>query len=125
MREDIALDRERRSLTRGSPQSDQLIEGAEEYLFGDITELAVAPDGSIYVFDRQVPALRKYDAKGKFVRTFGRKGQGHGEYLSGGVLAVLDPRLRTKGYGARFLRSLPPAPVVHELAEVEAFFSIV
>jgi len=42
-----------------------------------------------------------------------------------GVLAVLDPRLRTKGYGARFLRSLPPAPVVHELAAVEAFFSIV
>ena len=27
-----------------------------------------------------------------------------------GVLAVLDPRLRTKGYGRRFLASLPPAP---------------
>jgi ATP-dependent DNA helicase DinG len=42
-----------------------------------------------------------------------------------GVLVVLDPRLRTKGYGGRFLRSLPPAPVVHELAAVEAFLSIV
>ncbi len=42
-----------------------------------------------------------------------------------GVLAVLDPRLRTKGYGRRFLQSLPPAPVVHELAEVEGFLSIV
>jgi ATP-dependent DNA helicase DinG len=42
-----------------------------------------------------------------------------------GVLAVLDPRLRTKGYGRRFLASLPPAPVVHELAAVEGFFSIV
>ena len=31
-----------------------------------------------------------------------------------GVLAVLDPRLRTKGYGRRFLASLPPAPLVHE-----------
>lgn len=39
-----------------------------------------------------------------------------------GVLAVLDPRLRTKGYGRRFLSSLPPAPVVHELEAVEAFF---
>jgi ATP-dependent DNA helicase DinG len=38
-----------------------------------------------------------------------------------GVLAVLDPRLRTKGYGRRFLASLPPAPVVHELHAVEAF----
>jgi ATP-dependent DNA helicase DinG len=27
-----------------------------------------------------------------------------------GVLAVLDPRLRTMGYGRRFLASLPPAP---------------
>jgi ATP-dependent DNA helicase DinG len=40
-----------------------------------------------------------------------------------GVLAVLDPRIRTKGYGRRFVASLPPAPVVHDLARVEAFFS--
>ena len=42
-----------------------------------------------------------------------------------GVLAVLDPRLRTKGYGRRFIASLPPAPLVYELDAVEAFFSIV
>jgi ATP-dependent DNA helicase DinG len=42
-----------------------------------------------------------------------------------GVLAILDPRLRTKGYGRRFISSLPPAPVVHELDAVEGFFSIV
>jgi ATP-dependent DNA helicase DinG len=42
-----------------------------------------------------------------------------------GVLAVLDPRLKTKGYGRRFLASLPPAPVVHDLAAIERFFSIV
>ena len=40
-----------------------------------------------------------------------------------GVLAILDPRLRTKGYGRRFIASLPPAPIVHELDEVQAFFS--
>jgi len=39
-----------------------------------------------------------------------------------GVLAVLDPRLRTKGYGRRFIASLPPAPVVHDLSHVSAFF---
>jgi ATP-dependent DNA helicase DinG len=39
-----------------------------------------------------------------------------------GVLAVLDPRLRTMGYGSRFLASLPPAPVTHELHAVEQFF---
>jgi ATP-dependent DNA helicase DinG len=40
-----------------------------------------------------------------------------------GVLAILDPRLRTKGYGRRFIASLPPAPIVHELEQVRAFFS--
>jgi ATP-dependent DNA helicase DinG len=39
-----------------------------------------------------------------------------------GVLAVLDPRIRTMGYGRRFLASLPPAPVTHELDAVERFF---
>ena len=65
------------------------IDGAEEYLFGSIVDLTVARDGSIYVFDRQVPALRKYDVNGKYVKTFGRKGQGPGEYLSGGGLGIL------------------------------------
>jgi len=40
-----------------------------------------------------------------------------------GVLAVLDPRLRTKGYGRRFLASLPPAPVVHELESLSTFLA--
>jgi ATP-dependent DNA helicase DinG len=40
-----------------------------------------------------------------------------------GVLAVLDPRLRTKPYGSRFVAALPPAPVVHDLSRVAAFFA--
>ena len=40
-----------------------------------------------------------------------------------GVLAILDPRLRTKGYGRRFVASLPPAPVVGDVSRVSAFFS--
>ena len=40
-----------------------------------------------------------------------------------GVLALLDPRLRTMGYGHRFLESLPPAPVTHDLAAVDRFFN--
>jgi ATP-dependent DNA helicase DinG len=39
-----------------------------------------------------------------------------------GLLAVLDPRLRTKGYGRRFIASLPPAPVVQDFGAIEAFF---
>ncbi|HJO39877.1 MAG: ATP-dependent DNA helicase [Vicinamibacterales bacterium] len=38
-----------------------------------------------------------------------------------GVLAILDPRIRTKGYGSRFLDSLPPAPITQDLAEIGRF----
>ena len=69
-------------------------DGAEEYMLGEVADIAVARDGSIYVYDRKVPAIRKYDAKGKYVRTVGRKGQGPGEYLSGSGLAIMsDDRL--------------------------------
>jgi ATP-dependent DNA helicase DinG len=39
-----------------------------------------------------------------------------------GVLAVLDPRIRSMGYGRRFLASLPPAPVVYDLDAIRRFF---
>jgi ATP-dependent DNA helicase DinG len=39
-----------------------------------------------------------------------------------GVLAVLDSRLITTGYGRRFLASLPPAPMTRDLAAVDRFF---
>jgi ATP-dependent DNA helicase DinG len=39
-----------------------------------------------------------------------------------GVLAVLDPRLRTKGYGRLFLESLPPCRVTSDIAEVSRMF---
>ena len=37
-------------------------------------------------------------------------------------MAVLDPRIRSKGYGARFLEALPPAPVVTRLDDIARFF---
>ena len=38
-----------------------------------------------------------------------------------GVVVLCDPRLRTRGYGSLFLRSLPPAPVVTDSDEAAAF----
>jgi len=40
-----------------------------------------------------------------------------------GVLAVLDPRLRTMTYGQRFLDSFPPAPVTHDPEAITRFFA--
>ena len=39
-----------------------------------------------------------------------------------GVVAILDTRLVRKTYGERFLRFLPPAQRVFDIAEVQAFF---
>jgi ATP-dependent DNA helicase DinG len=40
-----------------------------------------------------------------------------------GVLAVLDPRLQSMGYGRRFLASLPPAAITRDLAAIGRFFT--
>jgi ATP-dependent DNA helicase DinG len=39
-----------------------------------------------------------------------------------GVLSILDPRLRTQGYGRRFLKSLPPCRTTSDLSEVARVF---
>jgi ATP-dependent DNA helicase DinG len=49
---------------------------------------------------------------------FGRLIRGHADQ---GVVAILDPRLRTRGYGRRFLEALPPAPLVADLDAVADF----
>jgi ATP-dependent DNA helicase DinG len=40
-----------------------------------------------------------------------------------GILAVLDSRLVRRAYGRRFLESLPPARLVHDLADVQRFLA--
>ncbi|MCC6875352.1 MAG: ATP-dependent DNA helicase [Sandaracinaceae bacterium] len=40
-----------------------------------------------------------------------------------GIVAILDPRIRTKGYGKVFLRTLPPATRCDTFAEVEGFYA--
>jgi len=39
-----------------------------------------------------------------------------------GVIAVLDSRLTSTGYGRQIVRSLPPAPETHSMDDVRAFF---
>jgi len=40
-----------------------------------------------------------------------------------GVVAVLDSRMANMAYGERFVRSLPPYRLTHELADVERFYA--
>jgi ATP-dependent DNA helicase DinG len=50
---------------------------------------------------------------------FGRLIRSHEDQ---GVVAILDPRLRTKPYGRAFLAALPHCPIVDDRAGVAAFF---
>jgi len=40
-----------------------------------------------------------------------------------GIVAILDPRLRRRGYGSALMASLPPAAQTEELGDVEAFWA--
>ena len=52
--------------------------------------------------------------------------QGHGRLIrhrnDRGVVAILDPRLVTKGYGGVIVRSLPDSPLTSRIEDVEQFF---
>jgi ATP-dependent DNA helicase DinG len=39
-----------------------------------------------------------------------------------GVVVICDPRITSKGYGRRFLTSLPPFPVTRDAVSVKQFF---
>jgi ATP-dependent DNA helicase DinG len=75
---------------------------------------AIAARGGDAFSEYQVPLaiLALQQGLGRLIRHRGDRG----------VLAVLDPRLRTMGYGRRFMSSLPPAPVTHDIDAVARFF---
>jgi ATP-dependent DNA helicase DinG len=75
---------------------------------------AITARGGDAFADYQVPLaiLALQQGLGRLIRHRGDRG----------VLAILDPRLRTMGYGRRFLASLPPAPVTYDLSAVGQFF---
>jgi ATP-dependent DNA helicase DinG len=76
---------------------------------------AIGADGRDAFHEYQVPLaiLSMLQGLGRLIRHRSDRG----------VLAVLDPRLKTMAYGRRFLDSFPPAPVTFRLDEVRRFFA--
>jgi ATP-dependent DNA helicase DinG len=75
----------------------------------------VAREGGDWFADYALPSAVLQLRQG-----FGRLIRSHEDR---GVVAVLDPRIRTRAYGRRFLAALPPCPVVSELSAVAEFFA--
>jgi len=65
-----------------------MVDGPEEYVFGDISSIAVDAERNVYVTDLQGPSIRAYDENGDFLRVVGRSGQGPGEYSRPTHMAV-------------------------------------
>ncbi len=76
---------------------------------------AIRNEGGDPFNDWQVPqaALALKQGVGRLIRSQDDRG----------VVALLDPRARSKGYGRRILAALPPMPVTDDPARVRAFFA--
>jgi ATP-dependent DNA helicase DinG len=75
----------------------------------------IAAEGGDWFADYSLPAavLQLRQGFGRLIRT----------HRDRGVVAILDPRVRTRPYGRTFLDSLPPCRVVSERREVAHFLS--
>ena len=69
--------------------------------FAEVADVAVIPNGTIWVADRDDPRLRAFTPGGVSIRSFGRRGEGPGEFAGiekifpadDGTIAVVDMRL--------------------------------
>jgi hypothetical protein len=58
------------------------VEGDENYMFGKTISFCVDSHGNVYVLDSDRKHVRKFGPDGKYLLTFGRQGQGPGEFQS-------------------------------------------
>lgn len=66
----------------------------EDEFFGMILSLIVDEEGNTYALDFQLNEVKVYDADGEFVTSFGREGEGPGEFrFPTGLMLLPDDRL--------------------------------
>jgi hypothetical protein len=58
------------------------VEGDAHSIFGPVIGFTVDDEGCVYVLDRRAKEVRKFDPRGKYLFSFGREGQGPGEFSS-------------------------------------------
>lgn len=66
---------------------------SENYIFSIIHDIEIDKDGNIYVLEAsRMPRIQKFDPTGKFLCTFGRIGQGPGEFQSPRQILIDDKK---------------------------------
>jgi hypothetical protein len=95
------------------------LDGAEPYQLFRVSDVTQLGDGAIAVGDGGSQQIRVFDAEGRFLRSFGREGEGPGEFkglgpfrLVAGALHVSDwslDRVSILGLDGTFERSYPVA----------------
>lgn len=87
------------------------LDGADEYLFGNIASIAVDDDRTVYVFDGQAQEVRVFDSAGTYTRTLVGPGEGPGEFSRVEAIAVLpDGRLVVRDAGTKHIKVFGPGP---------------
>jgi hypothetical protein len=67
------------------------------YIFDVQPDIAVAPDGSIFITNVQEHCILKFDGAGRLVTKFGKKGQGPGDFNGPDNPSILDGRFLVVG----------------------------
>jgi hypothetical protein len=66
-----------------------VVEGAPEYMLFRVLSGMVLRDGSIVIANSGTSQVRVYDQAGRFLRSFGKEGQGPGEFGAVAIVGVL------------------------------------
>jgi len=62
----------------------------ESLFFDPYKDMVVAPDGSIFIANINKDNIYQFDPQGKLLKTFGRRGNGPGDFIGPGDLSILD-----------------------------------
>lgn len=84
---------------RPDPEFGQGTDWAK-FIENEFSGLAVAPDGSVFLAQQRAHAVHKFDRAGRLIKSFGRQGQGPGDFQFPQYLSILDGRYLVVGENA-------------------------
>jgi hypothetical protein len=67
------------------------------FIENEFNGLAVAPDGSVFLAQQRAHRVHKFDRAGRLIKSFGRQGQGPGDFNFPQYLSILDGKYLVVG----------------------------